>query len=94
METIISVSQNTCDSRCTNTNIYIKSYIKNTMLFNNPSTKVSEQKCVQIWVKPRLSHCLHTQYRTEWNDCEQHHKVFKIQRQGLLMEGERDIQEE
>lgn len=76
MKTIISVSQNTCDSRCTNTNIDIKSW-KNTMLFNNPS-----------------SLCLHTQYRTERNDCEQHHKVFKIQRRGLLMEGEGDIQEE
>lgn len=93
METITSVSQNMWESRCTNANIYIKS-LKNTMLFNNPSTKVSEQKCVQIWVKPRLSCSLHTQYRTERNDCEQHHEVFKIQRRGLLMEGEGDIQEE
>lgn len=28
------------------------------------------------------------------NDSEQHHKVFKIQRQGIEMEGEGDIQEE
>lgn len=93
MKTIISVSQNTCDSRCTNTNTDIKS-LKNTILFNSLSSKVSEQKCVQIWVKPRLSLCLQNQYRTERNDCEQHHKVFKIQRRGLLMEGEGDIQEE
>lgn len=92
IRTIISVSQNMCDSRSKIPNIDIKP-LKNTMLFNNPSTKVSEQKCAQIWVKPRLSLSLHTQYRTERNDCEQHH-IFKIQRRQLLMEGEGDIQEE
>lgn len=37
---------------------------------------------------------LHTEPRTENGYCEQHHRVFKIQRPGKLKKGEGDIQEE
>lgn len=93
MKTMISVSRNMCDPRSKNTNIDIKPFEKHYAVQQSFHQSEWAEMCRDLG-ETRLSLTLHTQYRTERNDCEQNHKVFKIQRRGLVMEGEGDIQEE